>query len=1047
MLAVVSLLGLGAISAVTTTAATAGATTVAKDGRSSASASPSCWAIKQSYPASTDGIYWLWTPVLRQPQQFYCDMTTEGGGWVLVGRGREGWLFPYAGQASPSVLRTTITGPDAFAPATLSTPTVEGLMNGGRMDGLTDGVRLRRATNIAGSSWQEVRMHVKNYAGWSWAFGGGIYLSSIRFDNTTTNFSTSTWQTNTTANVQVANDTRSVTTYPLASHAYQAGFSFAGSTTGQNNATSYIWMNTNEGNALPFTQVFIRPQIAESDITSAGVSYAPDGGIPASTVSKMLNPREVDMPWAVTNLDPGTSAPTVSFYVKSFAQIGNVVYVGGKFRQVQHGIGSPPVTQSYLAAFDRDTGEWISTFHPVIDGPVWKLKASPDGSKLFVGGEFTNVNGVANTAGLAALDPATGAPVSDWVASTQWPNGSNDVRAMDIQGDWLYLGGSFTRISGGATDFVGPINVGRLARVRLSDGRPDWTWTPTVNSAVWDLDASNQGDRVYAVGTFDQLNGATLSPTKLVVVDTTTGAAVPGLKPYVQNVVNSDENTSVLEVGDKVYVGGAQHFLHQYERSDFTLDRSHIARSPGGDFQAIAYNPTDQKLYASCHCDEYQFEDTTTYDPSNYSRVDPISLIGSYDTTNNLEVVPEFHPTHIRLNNSDGEGPWALFFDSNSCMWAGGDITTVAGVTSPTYYGGFTKFCGRDTQAPSTPTNVQTSVAGNDVTLTWTQSTDNATTPIQYEILKDDPTFGTIVVGTTYDRTFTDPGVTGAGRYFVRALDATGNRSATTSVISLTPQPTLVAHGDAWSYQADGQDRGTAWRQPGFDTSTWPTGPSQLGWGGKGEATTVGSSAVTDYFVKHITIPNAGLYQTITVRLKADDGAAVSINGIEAVRENLPAGPLTAGTPASSSVSGAAESTWFEYQVPASLFRNGDNTIAVELHQATANNADGIFDLELVAHTATETNAPTAPAPSVTNVSSSTASLSWSPSTDDAAVIGYLIRRNGTPLAFSTSTSFADAASRPPRTTATTSWPTTRPAMLRPPAPSAPPRSPTPCRT
>ena len=72
-----------------------------------------------------------------------------------------------------------------------------------------------------------------------------------------------------------------------------------------------------------------------------------------------------------------------------------------------------------------------------------------------------------------------------------------------------------------------------------------------------------------------------------------------GLQPYVQNATNGEENTSILEVANgKVYLGGSQHFLHQYRESDFTLERSHIARSPGGDFQAIAYNPTDGKLYA-----------------------------------------------------------------------------------------------------------------------------------------------------------------------------------------------------------------------------------------------------------------------------------------------------------------------------------------------------------------------------------------------------------------------------------------------------------------
>ena len=164
---------------------------------------------------------------------------------------------------------------------------------------------------------------------------------------------------------------------------------------------------------------------------------------------------------------------------------------------------------------------------------------------------------------------------------------------------------------------------------------------------------------------------------------------------------------------------------------------------------------------------------------------------------------------------------------------------------------------------------------------------------------------------------------------------------------------TLVAHGDTWCYQADGQNLGTAWRQPATDTSAWPTGASQLGWGGKGETTVIPSAPVTDYFVKHVNIPDTEHLQHAHRPPEADDGAAVYINGVEVGARQPARGRAQREHAGVSFMSGAAESTWFEYTVPASLLTNGDNTIAVELHQAqAANNATAIFDLELVARTA-----------------------------------------------------------------------------------------------
>ena len=70
----------------------------------------------RSVPDGTSGAYWLLTPALQAPEQFYCDRERTGGGWVLIGKGREGWQEFYNGQGNAA----TLLNPPTHAPRVTS---------------------------------------------------------------------------------------------------------------------------------------------------------------------------------------------------------------------------------------------------------------------------------------------------------------------------------------------------------------------------------------------------------------------------------------------------------------------------------------------------------------------------------------------------------------------------------------------------------------------------------------------------------------------------------------------------------------------------------------------------------------------------------------------------------------------------------------------------------------------------------------------------------------------------------------------------------------
>lgn len=166
-------------------------------------------------------------------------------------------------------------------------------------------------------------------------------------------------------------------------------------------------------------------------------------------------------------------------------------------------------------------------------------------------------------------------------------------------------------------------------------------------------------------------------------------------------------------------------------------------------------------------------------------------------------------------------------------------------------------------------------------------------------------------------------------------------------------QTNFILSGDTWKYLDNGTNQGTAWQAVGFNDASWSSGASQLGYGDGDEATVVsfGPSSTnrypTTYFRKTISIANPSSFQNFTLRLKRDDGAVVYVNGVEVYRDYMPSG-VPSYTDYSSGTPSDDGNTWLTALISKSKFIAGNNTIAVEIHNASATSSDISFDLELI---------------------------------------------------------------------------------------------------
>ena len=222
---------------------------------------------------------------------------------------------------------------------------------------------------------------------------------------------------------------------------------------------------------------------------------------------------------------PRTNTPLISggeiWDIEVIPQL-NRVFIAGNFTSLANTV-SPTTTinQANLASYNLTTGLIDTQFRPTFNGGVTAVEASPDGTKLFVGGSFNTVNGVAKQK-VASLNLTTGAPLTTFGFTNST---NNQVQSLAASNSTLYVGGRYTRING-------QLRTG-LAAVNAASGVVDLTFNNSISGGIGvngqlgvpQLKLTHDNSKLLVVHTGRQIAGQ--DRLGMALIDTATKQLLP----------------------------------------------------------------------------------------------------------------------------------------------------------------------------------------------------------------------------------------------------------------------------------------------------------------------------------------------------------------------------------------------------------------------------------------------------------------------------------------------------------------------------------------
>jgi hypothetical protein len=664
--------------------------------------------------------------------------------------------------------------------------------------------------------------------------------------------------------------------------------------------------------------------------------------------------------------------------VRALRAVGDRLYVGGNFGS----IGG--VSQARGAAIDLTSGSVVTAFAPSFDNTVMAVTASPDGQQVYFGGDFLTVNGASHpylvrvdrdgAAAPTLFDAPDGYAISgldmddsgsrlfasimgagNQAASFDINSGrrlwrvraDGDVQAVAYHQDNVYFG--FHEGMGGNPDL-------RIAAADAQTGEVESAFLPPINSfwGVWALDATDRG--VLAGGDFTVIDS--VQAQRVAFFDARLGTPAP------RRTTIAGLTTSWR------YFDGAQAPSGwrepSFDDSAWATGVPELGYGEGDESTVISYGPdASNKPIASYYRTSVQWDGSHAAN-SLVARLlaDDAAIV----YLNGVEVVRDNLPagaieptTRALLGRSGAEETMVRDFaiDPRLLRVGANEVAVELHQESRSTSDASLRLTlqvsdeGATTAAAPVARARLSASDGLTVSLDGSGSSDADGTVVSWQWDLGD---GSTTSGETVEHAFAQAGTYRVSLTVTDDAGLTGRSELEVSVALPGEGPgrtDLAGPATRWRYFDQGQAP-ASWAAPGFDASSWKEGLGQFGYGDGDEVTVVEFGGDpqnrhrTTYFRTSVHWDAAHAAENLLVRLLADDGAVVYLNGAEVVRDNMPAGAIDFGTYASTGRWGTQEQAWRDFTLDPSLLRVGENTIAVEVHQNSGSSNDLSFDLGLI---------------------------------------------------------------------------------------------------